>query len=63
MTTANSIQQALYMPFHRQQWAELRESVPLTLSETELKKLRGINEKVSLTEVTDIYLPSVVCLT
>ncbi|AYV11982.1 MULTISPECIES: type I pantothenate kinase [Shewanella] len=57
MTTANSIQQALYMPFHRQQWAELRESVPLTLSETELKKLRGINEKVSLTEVTDIYLP------
>lgn len=53
----NSIQEALYLPFQRQQWAELRNSVPLTLSEAELENLRGMNEKLSLDEVTDIYLP------
>ncbi|AQS35561.1 pantothenate kinase [Shewanella psychrophila] len=57
MTTENQIHNALYLAFQRSQWAELRESVPLTLVESELKKLRGINEKLSLTEVTDIYLP------
>ncbi|PHQ72883.1 MAG: type I pantothenate kinase [Shewanella sp.] len=57
MPTANPIHNALYLAFQRSQWAELRESVPLTLIESELKKLRGINEKLSLTEVTDIYLP------
>lgn len=53
----NSIQQALYRHFDRKQWAELRKSVPLTLSESELETLRGTNEKLSLAEVTDIYLP------
>ncbi|WP_394148642.1 type I pantothenate kinase [Shewanella atlantica] len=57
MTTENHIHNALYLPFNRSQWAELRESVPLTLDEPELANLRGINEKLSLTEVTDIYLP------
>lgn len=53
----NSIQDALYLSFQREQWAELRNSVPLTLSESELADLRGMNEKLSLDEVTDIYLP------
>ncbi|BAJ04148.1 type I pantothenate kinase [Shewanella violacea] len=57
MTTENKIHNALYLAFQRSQWAELRESVPLTLVESELNKLRGINEQLSLTEVTDIYLP------
>lgn len=57
MPTENKIHNALYMAFNRAQWAELRDSVPLTLSEYELTMLRGINEKLSLTEVTDIYLP------
>lgn len=57
MTQNNQIHKALYLPFERQQWAELRESVPLTLSENDLADLRGINEKISLSEVTDIYLP------
>lgn len=30
---------------------------PLTLTEIDLKTLRGINEKVSLREVEEIYLP------
>lgn len=53
----NSIQQALYLSFQRQKWSELRNSVPLTLSQEELENLRGMNEKLSLDEVTDIYLP------
>jgi type I pantothenate kinase len=56
-TVANSIQDALYLSFKREQWAELRKSVPLTLSEAELTQLKGMNEKLSLDEVTDIYLP------
>ncbi|MBB1268757.1 type I pantothenate kinase [Shewanella sp. SR44-3] len=54
---ANSIQDALYLAFEREQWSELRKSVPLTLSEAELTQLKGMNEKLSLNEVTDIYLP------
>lgn len=57
MTSTNQIHQALYLAFGRQQWAELRKSVPLTLSEIDLANLRGINENISLSEVTDIYLP------
>ncbi|NMH67076.1 type I pantothenate kinase [Shewanella salipaludis] len=57
MTSYNSIQKALYLAFQRQEWAQLREAVPLTLSEADLANLRGINEKISLAEVTDIYLP------
>ena len=57
MTANNTLHQALYFSFLRQQWAELRNSVPLTLSEEELANLRGMNEQLSLDEVTDIYLP------
>ncbi len=57
MITENQIHNALYLTFQRSQWAQLRESVPLTLIESELNNLRGINEQLSLTEVTDIYLP------
>lgn len=57
MITANPIHKTLYLPFNRQQWAELRDFVPLTLSESELQSLKGINEKISLSEVIDIYLP------
>ncbi|WP_127960040.1 type I pantothenate kinase [Serratia microhaemolytica] len=46
-----------YLEFDRTQWAALRDSVPLTLSEEEIVKLRGINEALSLEEVAQIYLP------
>ncbi len=45
------------MHFERQQWAELRDNVQLTLSEEDLQQLQGINESLSLQEVIDIYLP------
>lgn len=46
-----------YLKFNRTQWAALRDSVPLTLSEEEIVKLKGINEDLSLEEVAQIYLP------
>ncbi len=46
-----------YMLFDRQRWASLRSSEPLTLSEEEFTQLLGIEEKLTIDEVTDIYLP------
>jgi type I pantothenate kinase len=46
-----------YLTFGREEWAGLRAHVPLPLSEEELRRLRGINEEISLDEVADIYLP------
>jgi type I pantothenate kinase len=46
-----------YISFARDEWARLGASTPLTLSEADLARLRGINERVSLAEVSDIYLP------
>ncbi|MDG6881598.1 Pantothenate kinase [Phocoenobacter uteri] len=46
-----------FLTFNRQQWAELRKSVPLKLTEQDLKPLLGFDEDLSLTEVSTIYLP------
>jgi len=46
-----------YINLTREEWSRLRNSTPLTLTEGDLAKLRGINERVSLREVEDIYLP------
>lgn len=46
-----------YLQFSRQQWAALRNSVPLTLTEEQIANLKGINEDLSLEEVAQIYLP------
>lgn len=46
-----------YLKFSRPYWSELRNSVPLTLSEKDIKDLQGINDKLSIEEVVDIYLP------
>ena len=46
-----------YVELHRAQWRELRDSLPLPLSEDELVALRGLGEPVDLDEVADVYLP------
>jgi type I pantothenate kinase len=46
-----------YLSFSRAAWARLRANTPLTLDEGDLAALRGINERLSLGEVEDIYLP------
>lgn len=46
-----------YLVFNRAEWSALRAATPLSLSDTELAALRGVNEPVSLADVADIYLP------
>ena len=46
-----------FAEFSRAQWAGLRASTPLPLSEAQLSGLVGLNERVSLDEVADVYLP------
>jgi len=45
------------MSFDRTHWSELRNLVPMTLSESDLKELQGINEKLTMKEAVEIYLP------
>ena len=53
----NSTDLARYMSFSRENWSNLRASTPLTLSEEQLTTLQGLNDRLSMTEVEEIYLP------
>ncbi|MFH4355039.1 MAG: type I pantothenate kinase [Neisseriaceae bacterium] len=55
----NAKQLTPYLTFNRLEWSELRKSVPLTLNEQDLEPLLGVNEKLSLEEVSTIFLPLV----
>jgi type I pantothenate kinase len=46
-----------YLSFSRKEWAELRAATPLTMRQDDLEQLRGINERIDLDEVAEIYLP------
>ncbi len=46
-----------FLTFSHDEWGRLRANTPMTLTEADLDKLRGINEQVSLDEVAEIYLP------
>lgn len=46
-----------YISFSREEWKKLRDSTPLTLSQADLERIKGINEKISMAEVEDIFLP------
>lgn len=46
-----------YMKFDRSSWTNLRNSVPMTLNEEDLIELQGINEKLTMQEAIEIYLP------
>ncbi len=46
-----------YKTFHRDDWKQLRYSVPMTLSEQDLVELQGININLTMAEVEDVYLP------
>jgi type I pantothenate kinase len=56
MTTPN-VELSRYIRYSRKEWSHLRGDTPLLLSESDLALLRGVNEKVSLDEVIDVYLP------
>jgi type I pantothenate kinase len=46
-----------YVDFSRAEWARLRKATPLPLTEPQLRGLVSVNERMSLDEVADIYLP------
>ncbi|RJL23558.1 type I pantothenate kinase [Bailinhaonella thermotolerans] len=46
-----------YVELTREQWQALRRNTPLTLTAEELEELRGIDDPIDLSEVTDVYLP------
>lgn len=46
-----------YLDFERAEWAQLRNGTQLPLTEGELQGLVGLNDRVSLDEVADTYLP------
>ncbi|MGF1762561.1 type I pantothenate kinase [Aliivibrio kagoshimensis] len=46
-----------YLSFNRQEWSELRNSVPMSLTAEKVQTLQGINEHLTMAEAADIYLP------
>lgn len=46
-----------YRTFDRDEWSRLRLATPLPLDAAELESLRGLNDKLDLNEVSDVYLP------
>jgi type I pantothenate kinase len=57
VTTVERTSASPFLHFNREEWSKLRAATPLTLSESELRDLRGLNEYVSLDEVAEVYLP------
>lgn len=57
LANSNKESSSAYLHFTREQWCNFRKDTPLTLTESDLGKLRGQNEVVSLHEVAEIYLP------
>ncbi len=46
-----------YLRFSRDDWAALRADTPLTLTDSDLDRIRGLVERISLREVEEVYLP------
>jgi type I pantothenate kinase len=46
-----------FVDFSRAEWARLRAATPLPLTEPQLRALVSLNERMSLDEVADVYLP------
>ena len=46
-----------YRTFDRDEWSRLRLATPLPLEAAELEVLRGLNDRLDLHEVSDVYLP------
>ena len=46
-----------FLSFERDEWRRLRSATPLTLTDADLSALQGLNERLSLDEIVDVYLP------
>ena len=54
---ADQVSAGRFLSFSREAWARLRAATPLTVSEAEVEQLRGVNERLTLQQVEEIYLP------
>ena len=57
MDSASRPELAPHRFFTREEWASLRADTPLTLAESDLARLRSLNDPISIDEVVSIYLP------
>lgn len=57
VTTGRGARPTPFTRLSAEEWSRLRADTPMTLIESELALLRGLNEPVSLEEVERIYLP------
>lgn len=55
--TNPSVVMSRFVEFTRAEWAARREATPLPLTEPQLRGLVSVNERMSLDEVADVYLP------
>lgn len=46
-----------YLHFDADDWAKLRASTPMTLDQTDIERLQGVNENLSIDEIERTYLP------
>jgi type I pantothenate kinase len=46
-----------FLRFGRAEWAALRGGTPMTLTEADLRDVRGVGERLQLSEIETIYLP------
>ena len=46
-----------FLEIDRRDWAALAPSLPLTLNEEDIQRLRGLGDALDLTEVSEVYLP------
>src|SRR5688572_7534776 len=55
--TGDQVAISRFVEFTRAEWARLRASTPLPLTEPQLRPLVSLNERMSIDEVADVYLP------
>lgn len=46
-----------YLHFDAETWAKLRATTPMTLDESDIDRLQGVNERLSMDEIESTYLP------
>ena len=46
-----------FVELDREAWSALRASTPLTLDERDVARLRGLGDRIDVSEVEDVYLP------
>jgi type I pantothenate kinase len=57
MTARPTVAFSPYTIYSREEWAALRADTPMPLNQAELENLSGLTERISTTEVVEIYLP------